>query len=97
MFKALIVSLWLTNAADTASSLVAFKGGAHEMNPFIISEQPAPFIAQVAIATAAETWIASKLHTKRPKLTKVLLSVAIAGGTAATINNINVIREQRRR
>lgn len=97
MFKLLLVGMLLGNGADAASSVVAFRGGAIELNPFVMSTKTTPFLVQTGVFTAVETGMAFEARKKHPKLVNTLLAVAIAGSVAATVNNIQVIRAQHRR
>lgn len=96
MFKALLLTMLLSNSTDVGTSLVAFRGGAIERNPLIFSTRPVPFIAQTAAFSAGEAFFAIQLHKRHPKLAKWAILGVIAGEAWAIQNNIRVIREQRR-
>jgi hypothetical protein len=92
MFKALLLSLALANSADATTSVLAFRRGATEMNPFVLSTRTTPFLTQVSVATAGELWFATQVNKRHPKLAKALLIVSIGAGTAASIHNVHVYR-----
>lgn len=95
--KPLLIVMLLGQGADVATSLMGFHRGATELNPFIVSTQPAPFIAQAVGFGIAETLILKKIHKNHPKLANTLGMIQIGGSTAASINNIQVYREMGRR
>jgi hypothetical protein len=95
MLKALLISLTISSGADTASSVYAFKAGAVERNLFIVSTRTAPFVTEVALATAGEVWLLHRIGESHPKLAKTLAIVGIAAGALATAKNIKVGRELR--
>lgn len=96
MLKAFILGLWLANAADAGSSLNAFRYGAVEQNPFVVSTRPVPFVSEVVAATALETWLATQLNKNHPKLTKTLLGVGIGIGAGVTVRNTHIANGLRR-
>lgn len=85
--KTLLVLLCLGNAADTATSLVAFSRGYGELNPLVVSTQPAPFIAEAAAATALEVWALHRIARHHPRLARGLALVQIGASTGVSINN----------
>jgi len=90
MLKALLLSLALSNGLDAGTSIAAFRRGAVELNPLVISRPTSAFVAQVSAATAGELWLASKLNAKHPRLTRTLLAIGIGAGVAVSVNNIRV-------
>ena len=92
MFKALLLSLALANGADATTSVAAFRRGATELNPLVVSTRTAPFLTEVSLATAGELWLATKLNPNHPKLTKTLMAIGIGAGIAASVNNLRVYR-----
>jgi len=89
----LLLSIALLRTADTSVSLAAFAKGAHEQNPFIVSEQPAAFIAQVTALTAVEFWALKRLEKRHPKLARALAYVDIGGSIAAITKGTIAMRQ----
>ena len=92
--KTFLLLVMLGNGADVTTSLVAFDAGAYEANPLVLSEKPAPFIAQAVIVTVAETWALNKLSKKHPKLAKGIAYALVGVSIGASINNGFVINRQ---
>lgn len=93
MFKALILGMWLSNACDTGSSVYAFKHGAVESNPFVVSTRTAPFVIQSAATVAGETFLAYQLHKRHPRIANLLLAGHISLGAYLTVHNVRIGNE----
>jgi len=94
--KTLLIFLTIVRGADDASSIYAFKAGAVERNPFVISTKTTPFLVETSLATVGEVWLFHHIHKSHPKLANTLIVAGMVAGAAATVNNISVGRELRR-
>ena len=93
--KTLLLLVALGHGADAGSSLYAFHRGAVESNPLILSQSPAPFVAQMAGQAAAEMWILSRLSKDHPRAAKTLAWVTIGVRGSVAAHNVSVARGQR--
>lgn len=93
--KTILILMVLGHGTDVATSLDAFHHGARELNPYVISQKPVPFVAQAAVFTVVEVMLLQKIAKKHPKLAKTLAYVQLGGSTAASVNNIIVSRRLR--
>jgi len=97
MMKELLLAMVLAQGTDVTTSLIGFSHGATELNPLVLSTKPAPFIAEAAIASAAEVYLLNKLSHKHPKWAKGLSYLAIGSHSAASVNNIIVTQRLKAR
>jgi hypothetical protein len=95
--KEIILAIAISHGADTASTLHATRYGGVEANPLIVSTQPVPFIAQMTLASIGEIYLLNKLKQKKPKLAKILTYISFSVSSGASINNMRVAAEMKRR
>lgn len=91
--KPLIIAICLTHTFDITTSIRAFNVGAVEQNPFVLSNQPTPFIAQDILTIGGELVIYNSLKKDHPRLAKALVIGQMVGSSMAGIQNIRVRRE----
>lgn len=90
MFKALILGMWISAGCDAGSSVYAFRQGAVEANPFVVSTRTVPFVIQGTAMVAGETFLVRELHKRHPRVAKLLLAGHIGVGAALTVRNVRI-------
>lgn len=94
--KPLLIVLALGRMADMSTSLVGFQAGAYEANPLVVSSRPVPFVSQVMLETAGETWMLSRLAEHHPKWAKGLALIQIGASATVSVMNARTIAQQHR-